>query len=216
MKELLKELYIKNRRDFEVWNYLWLFSSNNEIEFNTLDLSIKFNLPMSSLHRILKTYPDNWNENKTFVQHKKHYRLHRITFYPKGKAIPKSKNRDFYDDLFDWLKNDYYSELDFDYVDLIKHKPYIKTICNKLKKAMLEKSKEFNDELLISTFKLMFTSIDDWWKDSGNITLVIINKNFTKILNQVKKNGNKSKRDSFSKAAAKVDEVDFSKFTDKS
>lgn len=215
MKEFLKELYIKNRRDFEVWNYLWLFSENNSIEFTPSSLAGRFGLPPSSLHRILNIYPEIWNKEKIFVEYTKlAYKTHSVTFYPKGKKIPKNKEYTVHDELFDWLGG-YYRELDFDYTDLSHHKRYVKLICDKLKKAMTEKATEITNETLINTFQFFFLNIDDWWKDTGNITLTVINKNFTKILNQVKTNGNKSKRDSYSKAAAKVDEVDFSQLTKK-
>jgi hypothetical protein len=72
MKTLLKELYHKNRRDFEVWNYLWLFSDeSNSIQFSHTDLYCRFNVPLSSLHRMLNKYPEIWNGDKTFVEYRK-------------------------------------------------------------------------------------------------------------------------------------------------
>ena len=215
MKQFLRELYNKNRRDFEVWNYLWLFADNNSINFTLSELSGRFGIPMSSLHRILNMYPEKWNEDKVFVEQTKvAYKQYNITFYPKGKKAPKSDAFTIYNELFDWLK-EYYADLDYDYTDMAKHKKYVKTICNKLEKAMRDRNTEVTNDSLSDTFKFFFLNIGDWWKDSGNVSLTVINKNFTKILNQIKNNGTSKKRDSYSKAAAQVDQVDFSKLTQK-
>lgn len=217
MKELLQILYKNNRRDFEVWNYLWLFSENDTISFTLTELSARLSIPKTSLHRILHSYIEKWNVNKLFVELKKDSNKRVvITFYPKGKKIPKGQIHTIQEQLYDWLK-DYYSDLDFDYTDLPKHKKYITTLCNKLKKAMAKRNTEITDETLVDTFKYFFINIPDWWKENQNITLTLISKHFTKILNQVKANGNgnSKKRDSYSKAAEKVDEVDFSQFAEK-
>ena len=214
MKEQLKALYLKNKRDFEVWNYLWLFSDNNSINFTHSELATRFNLPASSLHRILNIYPESWNDEKVFVEYGKvAYNEHKVTFHPKGKKSPKQEGEYLYDELFEWLK-EYYLDIEYDYSDMLKHKRYVKIICDKLKKAMKHKNSDVTDDLLKDTFKFLFLNIDDWWKESGNITLTQISKHFTKILNQVKtKNGGTKKRDSYSKAAAQIDEVDFSQLT---
>lgn len=216
MREQLKELYLKNRRDFEVWNYLWLFSENNSINFTHSELCARFKLPASSLHRVIKIYPEKWNEKKVFVECEKvAYKQYQVTFYPKGKKATKSNIQTIYDELFDWLK-EYYANIEFDYADINKHKRYVKIICDKLKKAMKEKNTDITDDSLRDTFQFFFLNLPEWWKENQNITLTLINKHFTKILNQVKSNGNGKKRDSYAKAAAEVDEVDFSQLTKKS
>jgi hypothetical protein len=216
MKEQLKTLYQKNRRDFDVWNYLWLFADNNSINFTHSDLAARFGLPASSLHRILNIYPEQWNEEKVFVEYEKiAYKQYNVKFYPKGKKATKTELHSVYDELFVWLKQ-YYADLEYDYADLTKHKRYVKIICDKLTKAMKKRGTEITDDLLRDTFKFLFINIDDWWKESGNITLTMVSKHFTKILNQVKtNNGGTKKRDSYTKAAEKVDEVDFSRLTRK-
>lgn len=213
MREGLKRLYIKNKKAFEVWNYLWLFSEQKKIQFELSDLSKKLDIPYSTLNRILNNYDKYWNKKKTYVEYYKvGYKKYEVAFHINGKKKTSNDSDTIYEELFGWLK-DYYLEHDFDYVNLKDHKRYIKTICNKLKKAMKERGTEVTEELTKQTFKFIFTNIDEWWVNTGNITLTVISKNFDKILNQVKsKNGNK-KRDSYSRAAAEVDEVDFSQFT---
>jgi hypothetical protein len=210
MKTLLKELYHKNRRDFEVWNYLWLFSDeSNSIQFSHTDLYCRFNVPLSSLHRMLNKYPEIWNGDKTFVEYEKvGYKNYQVVFHPKGKKEAQVKISTIHDELFVWLK-DFYKGKDFDYSDLSKHKRYIKIICGKVEKAMKDRKTQVTDENLADTFKLIFENLPEWWVESGNITLTTISKNFTKILNQIKANNGAKKKDSYSKAAESVTSIDY-------
>jgi predicted CopG family antitoxin len=210
MKLLLKELYHKNRRDFDVWNYLWLFSDeSNSIQFSHTDLGCRFKVPLSSLHRMLNKYPEIWNIDKTFVEYEKTgYKSYKVIFYPKGKKEIKAKTITIHDELFNWLK-EFYKEKNFDYSDLTKHKRYVKTICGKVEKAMENRDTQVTDESLSDTFKLIFENLPEWWVDSGNITLTTISKNFTKILNQIKANNGATKKDSYSKAAESVTRIDY-------
>lgn len=216
MKQQLRELYRKNTRDFEVWNYLWLFADDsNEIEFAHSDLTMKFNIPLSSLHRILNLYPELWNEEKTFVEYEKvAYKRFRVKFYPKGKRAKKQTTLDIHDELFIWLKTDYYPSIDYDYDEITKHKKYVKLICEKLEKAMKQRDPNVTEESLKETFKYFFKNIGDWWIQNGNITLTLINKHFTKIINQIKTSNGGKKRDSYSKAAESIDGVDFDKLAE--
>jgi hypothetical protein len=217
MKKLLKKLYKKSKRDFEVWNYLWLFSENNSIDFTLSELGGRFNLPPSSLHRILNIYPEQWNEEKVFVEYtRKAYKQYNVKFHPNGKKIEKSQIHTIYDSLFDWIK-EYYIEIEYEYTDISTHKKYIKIISDKLTKAMKSKKSEVTDETVSNTFKFLISNIPDWWRENGNLTLPQISKHFTKIVNQVKtNNGGTKKRDSYSKAANDVDEIDFTQLTRKS
>ena len=218
MRTLLKELYHKNRRDFDVWNYLWLFSDeSNSIQFSHTDLCCRFKVPLSSLHRMLNKYPETWNTDKTFVEYEKiGYKNYQVVFYPKGKKVSKVKVVTMYDELFDWLK-EFYKQKKFDYSDLAKHKRYVKTICGKVENAMKNKETEVTDENLVKTFKIIFENLPEWWVESGNITLPTISKSFTKILNQIKSNNNAGgkKRDSYSKAAEGVAGIDYDKLAAK-
>ena len=217
MKHFLRPLYKRNKRDFDVWNYLWLFSDNNSIDFTHADLCGKFNLPPSSLYRTLNSNIESLNTNeKTFIEYEKiSYRNYKITFYPKGKKSIVLQNNILYNELYAWMK-EYYDKMEFDYDDMLKHKRYIVTICSKIKRVMKAKNTEITDESLRDTFCYFISNIDDWWKDTGNITLPLISKHFTKLLNQVKKsNGTRKKSDSYSKSAEQVDSIDFSKITRK-
>jgi len=210
MKKLLRELYGNNKRDFDVWSYLWLFSDDsNIIQFSHTDLCSMFGVNMSTLGRIMNKHPEVWNNEKTIVDYEKiAHKQYQVTFYPNGKRIPKATVNTVYDELFNWLKT-FYKNKNFDYTDLTKHKRYVKTICDKIGKAMKNRSTEVTDESLSDTFKLIFENIPDWWVDSGNITLPSISKNFTTVLNQIKSNNGAKKRDSYSKAAESVSGIDY-------
>lgn len=213
MKKLLKELYLKKKRDFDVWNYLWVFSDDsNIIVFNPSELCGRFNIPPSSLHRILNKYPEDWNGDKTFVEYERLKRKEfKVIFHPKGKKLKKTSTQPvIYDELFNWLKQ-HYKNIAFDYQDLNQHKHRVKTICDKVTKAMKDKNTEITDESVKDTFKYIFLNMPQWWVDNGNITLPLVSKHFTKILNQVKNQTNGKKRDSYSKAAETADGIDFEK-----
>jgi hypothetical protein len=216
MKQQLKELYGKNRRDFDVWNFLWLFSSkkDNSIEFSHSELCSRFSVPPSSLHRILKIYPEQWNEGETIMveYNKVGYGKYRVRFFAKGKKKDKQEIHTIYDELYEWL-GEYYRSIDFDYSDMDKHKRYVKLICDKLEKAMKERETEINDESIKETFRVFFQNIDEWWIEQGNITLTLVNKHFTKILNQIKSNRNGKKGDSYSRTREEAESIDFSKLT---
>ena len=216
MKDFLKYLYNKNRRDFEVWNYLWLFSENNSIEFTHSDLCNRFDIPNSSLHRILNSNLDSINTDENiFIEYDRvAYKKYKVVFHLKGKKVNKKEENKIYEEIYDWLK-DYYASIDFDYQDLLKHKRYIVTICNKMRKVMKLKNRNFTDEDLRDTFYFFMLNIGDWWKDTGNITLPLLSKHFTKILNQIKTNGTRKKSDSYSKSAEQIDSIDFAKLTRK-
>ena len=100
MKDFLRNLYRKNKRDFDVWNYLWLFSDNNSIDFTQAELGGRFNLPASSLHRILNKNLELINtEEKIFIEYEKtSYKIWKITFYPEGRKSTESLNPKVKDD----------------------------------------------------------------------------------------------------------------------
>lgn len=216
MRDFLKYLYKKNKRDFDVWNYLWLFSDNNRISFTHSELCDEFKLPSSSLHRILNRNIEEINsDEKVLIDYERtSYKNYQIIFYPKGKKENQKTEFTIYDEIYLWLK-EYYDSIGFDYEDISKHKKYIVTICTKMRKVMKVKDNIVTDETLRDTFYFFVLNIDDWWKETGNITLPLLSKHFTKILNQIKSNGTRTKSDSYSKSAKQVDSIDFDKLTRK-
>lgn len=211
MKEQLKFLYKTNKKEYDVWSYLWIFSEKNKVSFSYTSLSSQFNIPISTLHRIINKNISKWSKEGVEIDIRKaEYKANIISF----KSSKTTETKPINEELYAYLKQ-YYSQIDYDYPDLVKHKRYINTICNKLKKAMQQKGTVVDENNLRETFIVFVSNIDGWWKESGNITLPLISKHFTKILNQVKNNANGKKRDNYSIAANKADEINFDKLTRK-
>lgn len=217
MKNILRKLHTDNKKAYEVWSYLWLYSDeSNAIVFTHYELCVMFAIPRSTLHRIMVQHLNKWNAKVVFVEIDKiGNKQYRATFYPRGKKKQSKPYDTIHDFLYDWTK-EYYNETGFVYTELPKHKKYVKTICNKIVTAMKDRGSEVTEENTKETYKIFFTNIDGWWKESGNITLPLINKHFTKILNQIKSKSNGTKtRDSYSKAVEGVKNIDFGELTKK-
>ncbi len=209
MKEILKILYEKNIRFFNVWNYLYLYSDdNNEIIFTNSDIIGRFNLPASTLTRAIK-YGLDTNNGKTYIELTKvSPKTYKVKFYPNGKRNAKAvKNVD----LKKWITA-YYKEEQFDYPELKKHLRFVDSICEKMEKAIKDKGQvEYSNDVLNDTFQVFFNKIPDWWKQNA-FTLPSINKNFSKILNQIKLSSN-GKSSNYVSATKTVNELDFEKIT---
>jgi hypothetical protein len=211
MKEQLKVLYKNSKREYDVWSYLWIFSEKNKVSFTYTSLSSQFNIPVSTLHRIINKNITSWALQGIDISISKSEYKSQVIYFKSKKIESKVPLNE---ELYAYLKQ-YYSQIEYDYPDLDKHKRYINTICNKLKKAMQDKGTIVDENNLYETFIVFISNIDGWWKESGNITLPLISKHFTKILNQVKNNANGKKRDNYSIAANKADEINFDKLTRK-
>ena len=215
MNKELQELYKKSSKEFNVWSYLWIFSDKSQVSFSYSDLSSRFGIPISTLHRIINKNISAWHKVGAHISiHKSEYKNHVIYFKKKKTTNKITFLEDRNEELYDFLKL-HYASLDYDYPDINKHKRFIETITKKLKKAMIFKGTVVTNESLKETFKVFISNIDDWWRESGNITLPLISKHFTKMLNQVKNNSNGKKRDNYSVAANQADEIDFDKLTRK-
>tara|TARA_Y100000034_G_C6819129_1_gene368738 strand:+ start:69 stop:713 length:645 start_codon:yes stop_codon:yes gene_type:complete len=210
MKELLRILYDKNIRFFNVWNHLYLYSDdNNEIVFTNSEIIGRFKIPHSTLTRAIQ-YALSINNGKTYIEMEKIApKTYKVKFYPNGKRTLKSKikNRE----LKEWIVN-YYKKEDFDYPELKKHLRFVDSICGKLEQAIKDRAtEEYTPELLIKTFYVFFEKIPDWWKENA-FTLPSINKNFSKILNQIKLSAN-GKTNKYVSATKGVEDLDFEKIT---
>tara|TARA_R110002020_G_scaffold44348_10_gene128036 strand:- start:9231 stop:9881 length:651 start_codon:yes stop_codon:yes gene_type:complete len=209
MKEVFRILYDKNVRFFEVWNYLYLYSNEqNEIVFTNSDIIGRFKLPPSTLNRAI-SFALSINNGKIYIELEKIApKTYKAKFYPNGKRNVKAvKNKE----LKVWIE-DYYKKQEYDYPELKKHLRFVDTICDKLEKAIKERNTEpFTPDLLHKTFCVFFEKIPDWWKENA-FTLTSINKNFSKILNQIKLSAN-GKSNNYASATRKVESLDFEKIS---
>jgi len=214
MKELLRSIYLYNKTYYKVWVHIWVFSdSKNVFDFTYSELSSVLGIPETTIRRAIDKIFRAWNDDgRTLVEFEKSENgSNQIKLYPKGK--PKSKFYEIHDEMFDWVKV-WYKKNDYDYLEIGRHKKYIRLISDKIKKSMIERTnQEPNDEGVLNSFQLFFENIPDWWINQGQATLNKVNKNYDTILNQIKsKNG--KKRDSYQKSSEQVGEVDFTKLTE--
>ena len=215
MKKRIKKIYHENKKAFAIWSYLWIMSNDKgEVNFSLTEISTTLKMPVSTVSFLIKKYATAEIDKKQWVDFQKiNGKQFLITFSPTAKKKTNTKIVTLYDELYDWLK-EYYSKIDYDYPNLKDHKRYVKTICEKLKKSMQAKNAEITDQTLAASFKILMTEMPDWWKESNNLTLTIISKHYTKIINQIKSKTNGKKiGDSYSKAKANADQIDFSKLT---
>jgi hypothetical protein len=210
MEEYIKALFKINQRDFTIWNYLWIFSKDGKIKISITQLEKDFKIPKSSLNKTLNKRILLWNKKKKVVGIK---RLEKDIFQISFIKEPVDENEKIYNELYIWIKS-FYLKVNYDYIELSSHKRYIKLICKKLEKVILNKKIDLNDKVIKETFILYIENIDGWWLENKLISLPTINKSFSKILNQMKpKNAGESK---YSKAAKQsIDQIDFTKFAQK-
>ncbi len=186
MKFFLKRLFHNNKNYFEVWNYLWIMSNTkHEIVFQYLDVSSELKISKSTITRAMKII-DDVNNDKVYIELKKlENNEYYIKFYPNGKTYTKNES-DLNKKLMSFLQA-YYKENDIHYPELSRHNSHIKKIVTKLSLLMVKRKVELNETNVENTFQIFFKNIPTWWKQN-QFTLPSVNKNFTKILNQIKSN----------------------------
>ena len=102
--------------------------------------------------------------------------------------------------------NNYYKDNDIHYPELSRHNSHIKKIVTKLSLLMVKRKVELNETNVENTFRIFFENIPTWWKQN-QFTLPSINKNFTKILNQIKSNNKNNTK--YDKASEDVSNLKF-------
>jgi hypothetical protein len=176
----------------------------NEYEFHNSELLCRFNITPPTLHRALK-YGLNYGDITFIKLDKIGNKLYKVKFYDNGKKKNAIKTNQ---ELKKWIIT-YYKERDIDYVDISNHKKYVDMIYQKIEKAIKQRGKfEVNEDICNDTFKMFFKKLPNWWLEHA-FTLPTINKNFTKILNQIKFNSN-GKQSNYVSAEKNLD-IDFEK-----
>ena len=204
MKFFLKRLYHNNKKHYKVWDYLWIMSNTkHEIVFSYNSLAAELQVSKSTLTRAIKLYEEINNIKQYIEINKLDNNQYLLKFYPNGKNIAKPKNHN--SDLHEFLIN-YYKSNDIHYPELSKHLTYIPKILKKLSLVMIHKKVEINESNVKETFKVFINQLPQWWIQN-QFTLPAIHKNFTKIINQIKSNNNKSIK--YQKATEEVDNLKF-------
>ena len=208
VKETMKYLYLKSSKCFELWNYLWLFSDeNNEINIELSDIQARFNIPTSSLYRHLSV--DKFNNTKVYVEFtKQNSKKAFIKFYPNGRRKPKTikKNKE----LKMWVKK-FYADQNYDYVDFQKHEKYVDTIFNKMKEAIADKDlTQATEPIVTDTVMFFFINMPTWWRENA-FTLPSLSKHFSKILHTIKVSQNgKTKSTKYVNTDSEIEKINFS------
>ena len=210
-----KLIYLQNKNDkyFSVILNLWLKSDDvGCLEISKEKLMILFKCSAPTFNSLYEKYISEYVISERIERRKKIFKLNFGSIGVQEKKQKSKLNRSestLYNDIKDFLKN-FYIKNDYDYPELSKHFKYAQSIYDKLVDAMKKREGvEVTKEATIDTFQFFFNNLPKWWVESKNISLTTINKNFTKILNEIKT----TKNDKYSKTAVESESIDFSRFT---
>lgn len=234
MKDILKKLYVTNKRHFEVWNYLWLMSEDGITEFSYTDICAKFKVPKSTLVRILQLERE-WNEDNVQTEVERLEKNHRVTFFEftnvnnKKQSTPRGAKRTTVKkpqkvEILDVVLEETYTKVkeQYDkrkihYSTIEKDKKVLRTIINKIENLLIVDNDKLADEDIIAATVLFFKKIPNWWWINA-FKMRSINKNFDTIYNQIKleSNGKKNSRvGSYAEASSSANQVDYSTITNR-
>tara|TARA_R110000751_G_scaffold92475_2_gene180971 strand:- start:793 stop:1434 length:642 start_codon:yes stop_codon:yes gene_type:complete len=209
MKSQLKIIFEKNKKWFDVWIYLWINSdSKNTIIFTYSELGGRFNIPKSTIYRIID-FHKKINSSKVYIDLKTNKAKQTILkFYPTGKT---ENEKSLLEDSLYLFLIDFYKDHEYSYPELKTHKIHIKKIENKIKALISQNGEVPTESDIIATFKIFFEKIPDWWKQNA-FTLPTISKNFNKIYNQIKLTNN-GKNFKYANATKEIGSLDFEKIS---
>lgn len=185
--------------------FMWLNSNvKNLYEFDISDICFQFELSRSTVFRVLKA-----NDFQVSKLEKGIFQVD-LTISSKQKSkslIPsdvKIENKIAMNKMFSFL-NDFYIKKEFNYPDLKKHLKYAEQILKKLDDMLVSSNVELSMDNRMGSFQVFFENIPNWWVDNKVLTLTVLNKNFTKIINQIKSNTN----DEFTNLKQGADSISF-------
>lgn len=213
MKEKLRELKNNNDKNLSVILDLWLMSDNEgNIEVSKEKLMILFNCSAPTINVFFEKYISEFLVSERIYKRKKIFTLNfGVENNIKKNTVERKKKESLIDkEIKDFLV-DFYAKNDFDYPELKNHFRFAELIFQKLIDAMKKRNElEITDQAKKDTFFYFFNNLPVWWVENKTIALTVINKNFTKILNQIKTTKN---NDKYSKTAIESQSIDFSRFT---
>jgi hypothetical protein len=105
---------------------------------------------------------------------------------------------------------DFYKQINFTYLKI--DPKHIVSIQNKIDLLLIKNGSVLTDELKIESFKVIFEKMPKWWADNNHFSLSTVNKNFDKIVNDIKSKEN-GKFSNKAIGTAK-ESIDFSKYTE--
>lgn len=221
MKEILKHLHQKGALCFNFWSYLYLYSNEkNEFEYSIEQLQHVFSIKSRSTIYVYLNMQNEWNkagkiftEIETVVEPSKTKKgIYRLKFYnnAKKRIIEKQKPISVViEECYNFIL-EFYKEINFTYLKIdIKQ---IVSIQNKIDLLLIKNGSVATDELKIESFKVIFQKMPKWWADNNHFSLSTVNKNFDKIVNDIKAKEN-GKLSNQAIGTAK-ESIDFSKYTE--
>lgn len=210
MKKYLQIVFATNRKQWEVWSYLFLMSSRSHvIHFTYNELGAMFGMSKSSIHRAINDWIIVFNDKKIFVELTKENKVYELKFYPAGKKAPNFEKETLNSQLYEFLEQ-FYQDHDYDYPTLPRHRAQMSSIMKKIERAMKARGTDLTNDSRIESFKLFFNNLPEWWVQH-NMSLPSLNKNFENVLAKIK-NGNNGNK--FARAYQQAASADFSELAD--
>lgn len=220
MKEILKHLHQKGALCFNFWSYMYLYSNDkDEFEYTIEYLQKTFNIKSRSTIHVFLNMQNEWNkaekiftEIETIVEPSKIKKgVYKLKFYKNAKKIKVAKQKPetiVLDQCKEFILN-FYKEIDFAYSRI--DPKAIQSIQNKIDLLLKANGSIITDELKIESFKVIFQKMPKWWSENKLYSLSTVNKNFEKIVNEIKIKEN-GKHSNQTIGTAK-ESIDFSKYT---
>jgi hypothetical protein len=221
MKEILKHLHQKGALCFNFWSYIYLYSNEkNEFEYTVEKLQKIFSIKSRSTIYLYLNMQNEWNvegkiftEIETIVEPSKNKKgIYKLKFYNNAKKQKPVKEKPISIVIEECQKFilDFYKQINFTYLKIdTKH---IVSIQNKIDLLLIKNGSVLTDELKIESFKVIFQKMPKWWADNNHFSLSTVNKNFDKIVNDIKSKEN-GKFSNKAIGTAK-ESIDFSKYTE--
>lgn len=215
MKNIWLKLYGKPTFDF--WFYLWINSGSKPLKFTINDVYLKSMKEIIDPDLIVQEVEDynliffDKKDSKIYCEIVKSnpglhptLTIYTIKWFLNGKKVDiidgevNNSKENTFKKITDELMKDYlplfYNLNKYDYPDLKNHRRFVNSILEKITQAIKLRQDndetELTDEYIMNGFKIFFDSIPKWWIENQVLGLPSINKNFSKILNQIKHESN--------------------------
>jgi hypothetical protein len=195
-------------------------NEKNEFEYTVEKLQKIFSIKSRSTIYLYLNMQNEWNvegkiftEIETIVEPSKNKKgIYKLKFYNNAKKQKPVKEKPISIVIEECQKFilDFYKQINFTYLKIdTKH---IVSIQNKIDLLLIKNGSVLTDELKIESFKVIFQKMPKWWADNNHFSLSTVNKNFDKIVNDIKSKEN-GKFSNKAIGTAK-ESIDFSKYTE--